>query len=96
MTTRTAAQAMTLEDSFLNPTWADGARGGVGVARRRIGVLIAALLAGEEMHPVMTDENIRHTVREELSELEAILEVIEQEMAREEKKAAASIGKADR
>jgi hypothetical protein len=59
MTTRTAAQGMTLEDSFLNPTWANGAAGGVGVARRRVGVLIAALLAGEETHPVMSDENIR-------------------------------------
>jgi hypothetical protein len=81
---------MTLEDSFLNPTWANGAAGGVGVARRRVGVLIAALLAGEETHPVMTDGNIRHTVRDELVELEAILEAIERELEEAEKAREAS------
>lgn len=86
MTTRTAAQAMTLEDSFLNPTWANGAAGGVGVARRRIGVLVTALLGGEEMHPVMNSENIRATMRDELSELDSILEAVEREMERQEER----------
>ncbi len=78
-----------IEHSFLNPLLADGAKGGVGVARRRIGVLVTALLSGDEMHPVMHGESLRATVRDELFEIDSILEVVEQEMAREEKHAAA-------
>ncbi len=82
-----SADRFPLEHSFLNPTWADGTRGGLEVARRRIGVLTAALAAGEETHPVMSAENLRDTVRQELLELEAILEAVEQEMDRDEKRA---------
>jgi hypothetical protein len=84
-----------LEQGFLNPTLLDGAPGAVRVAKRRIGILIAALSAQEPAHPVLAPDDLRDTVREELLELEAILEAIEREMEREEKKAAASIGKAE-
>jgi hypothetical protein len=85
-----------LEGSFLNPILADGAKGGVGVARRRLGVLVTALLGGDEMHPMMSSESIRATMRDELCELDSILEAVEREMAREAKNVAAASGRADR
>ncbi len=77
---RDARTSALLEESFpstLNPVLADGAKGGVGVARRRLGVLVTALLDGEEMHPVMSSESIRATMRDELYEIDSILEAVE-------------------
>ncbi len=69
--------------SFLNPTLADGVPGAVRVAKRRLGILSAALAAREPAHPVLAPDDLRQTVREELCELEAILELIEHEVSRD-------------
>ncbi len=61
---------------FLNPLVHDGTKGAVGMARRRLGVLLTALHA-EETHPAMAPESIRATLLEELYELDAILEAVE-------------------
>jgi hypothetical protein len=74
-----------LEDSLLNPLLVDGAKGGVGVARRRLGILLTALMGGEEMHPVMNEDNLRTTLRDELHELDSILEIVERELEEKQK-----------
>ncbi len=62
---------------FLNPLAHDGTKGAVGMARRRLGILLAALHAEEETHPAMSPESIRGTLLDELYELDGILEVVE-------------------
>lgn len=76
----TAEPVLTLEQSFLNPT--NGSTGlagiveGLDTARRRIGVLLAALSNGDPGHPVMAEDRIRETVISELMEFESILDLV--------------------
>jgi hypothetical protein len=73
-----APDAFDLEASALNPTrgmYGDTrALEGLGVALRRIGVLLAGLEDPDGSHPCFTEANLRETVCAELTEIEAILE----------------------
>ncbi len=73
----------TLAGSLLDPTQGLHGLGAVEaalpVALRRLGVLLGALEDPEGSHPCITDDSVRETVRDELSEIEAILEIIQRE-----------------
>ncbi len=79
-----------LELSFLNPVLMDGAPGAVAVAKRRVGVFLAALAAGNDGHPTVSDGHLRETVQQELWELQAILEAIARELEKDDKLRGAS------
>ncbi len=77
----------TLAGSLLDPT--QGLRGlgavqaALPVALRRLGVLLGALEDRDDCHPCMSEDTCKATVREELLEIEAILEATQAAAQRE-------------
>ncbi len=83
----TDSDTFNLESSPLNPVrgYCGDTRAleGLGVALRKVAVLLAGLEDPDGSHPCFTEDNLRETVTAELLEIEAMLEATQAAAQRE-------------